>query len=222
MKKYIFSRLLMINELYSYACPKLSEEQKSSFSFLPTILGVSLFSLLIALLGGVTLCIVVTTLYVGLSFLCFLDKDFNSKHLKLTMLGIVDMSIAFIYIIEYRYSQYHVVLWSIILGVVFFVIYEVLLFIKVKNKSNSFVNKTGATASIGASTLFLIALIYKVVNSISGLQFFVGMALVLLCASAVLLDMIFVQKLIIYLFTRTKVQVNCEDVKKTETIDKKS
>lgn len=210
----------MVNELYLYACPKLSSEQKNQFNMF-LVLCLSLYSFVSGFIDEIVFGIVVAILYFTLSLLTFLDKDFKSRYLKLTMLACIDISIASMYIFGTIYQHYQVISWSIIFGIIFFVIYEIVVFTKIKNKRySSSTNNTVTNVAVSGSTIFLFVLIFRIFNRIPGLQFLLVMILVLLCAAIILFTMILIQKLIIYLFTRNKIQANFDDEKEINEIDK--
>lgn len=210
----------MIDELYFYAFPKILDKQKVQIN-LSHILCIALYSFMTVFVGKSIFGIVITALYLIVSLLFLLDKDYKSKYLKLTMLACAIIAVASLYIFESFNQQNHVVFWSTIFGSFFFVMYEIVIFIKIKHKCySSYTNTNIKVNPVRGITIFLAVLIFRFFNRLPALHFLIVTILVLLSAAIILLTMISVQKLIIYLFTRNKVQVNCENVEATDEIEK--
>ena len=201
----------MIEELYFYASPKLTTENKPTFN-LSTVLCLAMFSFL-TVFSSVVIGILITTLYLGLSLFAFLVKDVRLRSLALSMLAIVNIAVVSMYIFGIMYlNDIQFVFWSVIFGIVFFVINEFVWFTKIKKRYySSAIKSTATTATVTASTIFLFVLIFRIFNKIIGLRFVMVIVLVFLSAASVFFAMILFQKLIIYIFTRNKVQVNCND-----------
>lgn len=195
----------MKNELYIYACPKLSDDQGQSLNVFP-ILCVTLFSSLSLFFGNIGVSVVIMTLYVGLSLLTFLDKDIKSRYMKLIMLCAADISFFGLYIIAKFYPDYKVILWSIIFAIVFFIIYEVVVIIKIKKtlySSPSDNDKT--TVVVGALGVLIFTRIFRILRKIPIFQNLVVSILILLGSAMLTVSMMLIQKLIIYLCTRDKI-----------------
>lgn len=207
----------MIYELYSYACPKLLENQKNQFNIFH-VFCVVFFSSFILLIGDYAFGIAVTISYLVLSLLSFLDKDFKAKFLKLVMLCILDLSVVSTYVLARLFHDYPVIFWVIIFGIIFSISYEILFFIKIKKKlySNPSKNKK-ATYITTASDVLLFTLIFRIINKKS--PNLAVIIMIFLCASMVLISIISLQKLIIYLLTKNKIQVNSKNVKATDDVD---
>ena len=211
----------MIEELYCYASPKIAVGQKSPFD-LSHVMCVALYSFLIVVVD-ITVGLLATALYLGVSFLTFLDKDIKSRLLKLIMLGCLDIIVVSLYFFTKVFPNYRIVFWSIVFGTVFFVIYEIVVFTKIKKKRySSSVNSTSTTVAVSGSTLFLFVIIFRIFNKNSGLKFLIVISIVLISSAVVFFDMILVQKLVIYLITKNKVQIKCDDVKEIDSNKKNS
>ncbi len=202
----------MIEELYFYANPKLTAENKSPFNLFH-VLCVALFSLLIAF-SNIPLGILVTTLYLGVSLLTFLDKDQKSRGLTLGMLACVNISVVGIYIFGKVYANnLQTIIGSVLFGFIFFAIYEIVVFTRIKKRyySSSVVPNIATTATISSFTILLSVFVFKCFSRIQGIQFWIVITLMLLCAAIVLFAMILLQKLIIYKLTKNKIQANFDD-----------
>ena len=199
----------MINELYTYACPKMSAAQKDLFNTFVVIVCTALFSSLAAVFVNIIVGIVVTTVYVILSFLTFIDKDIKSRYMEQVSLCITDISIITIYMFSKIYPEYKSAFLSVIFGIVFLVIYEIVLIAKIKKKLYSNTSKSKKIPIIfGSSTVFVFTLIFKLLNKNPSTQDLAVFIFILLCATVILGAVISVQKLIIYLATRDKIQEN--------------
>ena len=207
----------MTNELYFYACPKLSENEKNRFDILH-VFCVVFFSSFILLIGDIAFGIVVMISYLVLSLLSFLDKDFKSRFLKLVMLCVLDISVVSAHVLARLFPDSPVILGIIIFGIIFSISYEILFFIKIKKKSysNSLKNKK-STYIVTTSSVLLSTSIFKIIFKKS--QNLAIIIMVFLCAAMVLASIISLQKLIIYLLTRNKIQVNSENVEATDDVD---
>jgi len=208
----------MIKELYIYSCPKLSAEQKNTFNILH-ILCVSLLSSFIAIFFDITLGIVITGLYLGSSLLvCFIDKNYKTRYLKLVSLCVLDVTVAAIYMFSKLYPETPLAFGTIIGGILLSVIYEIVVFIKIKRKyysSRSYNNKI--IYAVSASSLFLVTVIFKIISKIPAFNNLVAVFLMLLCSAMLLVTLISIQKLIVYLLTKNKIQEDCDSTK--EEID---
>ena len=207
----------MTNELYSYACPKLLENQKNQFNIFH-VFCVVLFSSFILLIGDFAFGIAVIISYLVLSLLSFFDKDFKSRYLKLVMLCILDISVVSTHVLAKLIHDYPVIFLVIIFGIVFSMSYEIFFFIKIKKRlySNPSKNKK-ATYIVTTSSVLLFTLIFRIINKKS--QNLAVIIMIFLCAGTVLISIISLQKLIIYLLTKNKIQVNSENVKATDDVD---
>lgn len=207
----------MINELYFYACPKLSENEKNRFNIFH-VFCVVLFSSFILLIEDIAFGIAVMISYLVLSLLCFLDKDFKSRYLKLVMLCVLDISVVSTHVLAKLFYDYPVIFLVIISGIIFSMSYEILFFIRIRKKlySNPSKNKK-STYSVTASSVLLSTMIFRIINKNS--PNLAVMIMVFLCAGMVLASIISLQQLIIYLLTKNKIQVNSENVKATDDAD---
>ena len=195
----------MINELYIYARPKLSEEQKNQFNVLH-VLCIAFFSSLTLLMDGVVFGIVTTVTYVALSLLTFLDKDFISRYLKLATLGLLNIFVAGTYFFVKLFEITWIVSYIVVLGVVFCVIYEIVVFIKIKNRLYSSPKKTSKSVFVfSGSTLILLVLVNRLFKIIPGYLSFRVLLIAMLLSAMVLIVVMSVQKTIIYIITRNKI-----------------
>jgi len=207
----------MTNELYSYASPKLSENGKNRFNIFH-VFCVLLFSSFILLIGDIAFGIVVMISYLVLSLLSFLDKDFKSRYLKLVMLCVLDISVVSTHVLAKLFHDYPVIFLVIIFGIIFSMSYEILFFIRIRKKLYSTPSKNKkATYSVTTSSVLLSTLIFRIINKKS--PNLAVMIMVFLCAGMVLISIISLQKLIVYLLTKNKIQVNSENVKATDGVD---
>ena len=207
----------MTKELYSYACPKLSENDKNRFNIFHVIC-MALFSSFIFLVRDIAFGIAITISYLVLSLLCFLDKDFKSKFLKLVMLCVWDVSVVSTYVLARLFPDYPMFLGVIIIGIVFIMSYEILFFVKIKKKLYSSPSKDKKeTYIVSASSVFLSVLIFRIINKKS--QNLSVIIMIFLCASMLLISVISTQKLIIYLLTKNKIQRNSDNVKVTDDVN---
>jgi len=196
----------MTNELYRYACPKLSAKQASSSSMFTLVFLVTLFSSLLILADVVT-GIIITSLYFGLSLLTFVNKDLKLRYMELVVLCVLDVCILCIYMFSKVFPAHQVFLWSAILGIVFSVIYEITFCIKIKNgRYSNPSNNKGVTTAVSSSTIFLFVLIFKLLNNNSGTKDLAVIVLMLLCGAIILVTVISIQKLIVYLVVRGQIQ----------------
>ena len=213
----------MIDELYTYACPAVSSESKKTNIFL--ILSMTLASLVfIGFMGNTVLCIAVTASYLLLSFLSLLDKDLKSRFLKVAILSVLDVLVLGMFVLSKVFSNYLLSLWIIILGTIFSLSYEIVVFVKIKNKLYS-CPKKAKRSSLAIKWGLIIVLFSLFRNVFRNNPIFqkLDLLIMILCLSFfVVVFIMLLQKLIIYLFTRNKVQINFEDVKETDEIDKKS
>ena len=197
----------MLNELYTYACPKISDIQKSPFNLLTLILCVTLFSSLSIFFGNTVLGIIITVLYMGLSIFTFIDKDFISRYMKLVALCVLDISVVCIYMFSIVFPEHRLPFWSIIMGVIVSIIYEVVVVIKIKNRLySSPPNNTRNILTISFSTLFLFTLIFRFFKKDPNHKSLVVIILVFLCSLVLLGVFVSVQKLVIYLIIKNKIQ----------------
>lgn len=197
----------MINELYLYACPKLSEQHKSPLSMLYLVLVTVIFSSFTLFFGNIAFGVVLSTVYLGLSLLSFIDKDVKSKYMKLVTLCVFDISIVCIYLFSKVYPGYQLAFWSIILGVILTIIYEITEIYKIKNKLYSSTSKSKKNLSvISAPVLFLVILIFRFIRKIPSTQYLVVIILIFLSSMTILGGVISLQKLIVYLMVRNKIK----------------
>ena len=107
------------------------------------------------------------------------------------------------------YPEYKSAFWSVIFGIVFLVIYEIVLIVKINKKLYSNTSKSKKIPIIfGSSTVFVFTLIFKLLNKNPSTQDLAVFIFILFCATVILGAVISVQKLIIYLATRDKIQEN--------------
>ena len=198
----------MIEELYMYSLPNLIQTSKSPFNIFH-ILCVTFVSSLSVFFGNVIFGVAITVLYVGLSLLTLLDKDFYSKYMKLVALCIFDISITGIYIFSKVFPFRQLALWIIVLGSILLVIYEISVFVKVKNKFYSLSkNKKKSARGISALTIMLASTVFGAFRKNPKLQFLAFIYVIIISSMALLGCVMSLQKLIIYLMTRNKVERN--------------
>lgn len=196
----------MIKELYVYSCPKLSENQKNIFNWFH-ILCVALFSSLTAIFGNIAFAVVLTVLYLGLSLLAFINKDFKSRYMMLVSLCIVDISIVSIYLCTNFFPEYDCTKWAIIGGILFCFIYEIVVFVKIKNKAYSSPSPPQkASVAISATALLGVSLLFGLLYRNPQTQFMIALVFMLLCATIILVSVISVQKTIVFFMVKNKVQ----------------
>ena len=194
----------MKNELIAYAKPNISKTDKSPFNMLHIFL-VSLFSSLTALLGNITFGIVVVAVYLGLSLLCFIDKNVITRYLKLVLLCVIDVSVACIYIFNKCYPDAQIVTQSFLWGLIFFTVYEVVVFVKIKKRAySSKINNKKSNSSVIVITVFVFTLVFKLLNNNPDTQYLIFMILTLLCSATILIDLMMLQKNIIYIICNCK------------------
>jgi len=196
----------MIKELYTYACPKLSVEQGNPFNIL-YVLCITSFSSLAILFGNVVLGVVITALYLGLSLLSFLDKDLISRYMKLATLCVFDVFGVGLCLFSKIFSGYRFSFWTIICGIIISVIYEIVIFFKIKNRLYTSPTKKGKSAtavSISAVALGLLA--FKLLSSNPDQKALLVMALTVLCSVVMLGCIMGIQKLVIYSITKNKIE----------------
>ena len=200
----------MIHELYIYAKPKQFETKRTGY--LPGIFAMVLFSAFIAIAGDLKLSLIVISIYMALTFLCFLDRDCTSRYMKVVMLILVDMSFVSIYSCEQLFPERGLIHWSIIFGIAFSVIYETVVFIKIKNRNYSNPDKNSKTIlpTMSLSAILLPVLFVRILKVTPYADVSLLVVFTLLCAMVVLLAVISIQKLIIYLLVRNKIQKNFE------------
>ena len=204
----------MIKELYAYACPKLPE-QKNPFNLLGVIC-ITLFSSLSLIFGDMVLGAVITIVYLGLSLLCYLDKDPNSQYLKLVTLGILDISAIFIYLFSVFYQSITWIFISLGIGCIFAFIYEVVFVIKIKKGNySSPANNKKLTYGVSVTTILLCSFVFRILRKIPAFQNLVSVLLLLLSGAILLGAVISAQKLIIYVFTKNKVRNACDNLNTT-------
>ena len=209
----------MVNELYTYAVPRLSKvEHAKQVVNIPNTLYVAFPSLLILLMKEFIFCIAIIISYLALAFLCFLDKDNISRCLKWTVLSILNILVISSYLLAKLKQDYSLIFLIIIFGVVFFVSYEIVFIIKIKKRLYSFPQKNKrATYIVSTSNVFLFILIFRVISR--SYHDLAVMILVLLCSVVALYAMILIQKLILYLIVRNKI---LDETAKELTFRKKS
>ena len=194
----------MKNELIAYAKPNISKTDKCPFNMLH-IFVVSLFSSLTALMGNISFGIVVAAVYLGLSLLCFIDKNVITRYLKLVLLGVIDVSVACIYIFNKCYPDAQIVTQSFLWGLIFFTVYEVVVFVKIKKRAySSKINNKKSNSSVIVITVFLFTLVFRLLNRNPDTQYLIFMILTLLCSAAILIDLMMLQKNIIFIICNYK------------------
>ena len=195
----------MRKELYIYACSEIAKDGKSPFGAFQ-ILCIALFSSFIAVLGDVAFGVIVTALYLGLSFLTFIDKDVRSKHMMLKVLSVLDVTVLFIYLFSIVFPDYALVLWSITVGIVIFVIYEIIVVVKLKKRLYSMpLNNKNAILTVSVPILLLFSLGTRILFKNQNSHFFLLIIVTILCSCAISGCLASFQKLIVYLIIRNKV-----------------
>ena len=196
----------MNKELYAYACPKLSKEQTSPFNVFCFIFGVTLFSSLVGFVN-LTLGVIISALYLVLSLLTFLNKDVKSRYLMMISLGILDVSIVMISFSSIMYPMYPFIFWSLIWAFIFIVIYEIVVFIKIKKcyyTSPHHQNKI--VKGVSFSTVLLSVFASRFLTRNPMFRDLLAMTIVILSSICLLGFVISIQKLIIYLIVKNKAQ----------------
>ena len=170
------------------------------------------FSSFIAMAGSIKLSLIVIFVYTVLSFLCFLDKDCTSRYMKLVMLITADMFFTSVYVCEKMFSGRGLIYWSITFGIAFSLIYEVVVFVKLKNRNYSDPNKKNKAIlpTMSLSATLLPVLFIRVLKNTPYADTLFFITSILICAVAMLFAVISIPKLIIYLLTRNKIQKNFE------------
>ena len=197
----------MIDELYTYACPNLSQEQKDPFNRVCLILGTIFFSSFAIFMGKIYISIILTISYLLLSILTFFDKDNKTSHMKLSTLSSLTVLVTGVCVISEMDSDCNLPLLTIVLGIVFSLIYEVIVIIKIKNKLYSYPRNTRKiNLVISSSTVALGILLLTVLWKLPLFSSRLSLIIVLSCSLWMLICIMLLQKLIIYLFTKNKVQ----------------
>ena len=200
----------MINELYVYSNPKLSGYHKEPFRIFCLIFGSLLFSSFVVLVGKIIFGFVLMASYLLLSLLSLAGKDFKSKYLRLTSLCLLDISLASLGLFATIWPNHQIPLWSVIFCFFFWVIYEIIWFVKIKKRLYSCPSKSKkSTYIVSTSSVLLCTLILRIIRKIS--QTLAVTITIFLCSATVLISIISLQKLIIYLLTRNKIQESCDD-----------
>lgn len=198
----------MIDELYLYACPKLLKEQKRTSDILYIMFFTMFFSAVFTLLiGKFVFAIVHVVLYLFLSSLLFLNKDFNSRYMGISAVSILSILLTAICMLSYLFPGSQLPLLILVFGVIFSISYEIVFILKIKKKLYSTPPKSKKTVFIvSTSNVFLYILIFRIINKKQ--PKLAVMILVLLCSVVVLFAIILFQKLIIYLLTKNKIQAS--------------
>ena len=126
----------MKKELYFYAKPNLPNENECPFNWLH-ILCVSLFSSLTLFLGNITFGIIILAVYPSLSLLTYIDKDMISRYLKLSLLAVVCVYVAGMYIAKHLFPEAQIALHSLFGGLIFFACHEVSVITKIKKRASA-------------------------------------------------------------------------------------
>lgn len=195
----------MKKELYIYARPNLPNS-KSTFTILPVIcvamfLGLSFFN------GNIVFTIILTASYLVLSLLAFLDKDQMSRHLALSFLALTSVSIVLLFNTDRFFANFNVILWTIILGIIVFICYDILVFVKIKNKlysTNDSVNKKVVT-SVSFLSILGFSVFLRICSNIPEFQNIEVLMIMLFAVIILFTALMMLQKLIIYLFVRNKI-----------------
>lgn len=202
----------MKNELYIYACPKMSAEQQNPFNIFAFILCTTLFSSLAAIFGNTVFGIAVTAIYLVLSLLTFIDKDKKSRYMEQVSLCALDVSVIGIYMFSIMFPEQSAAFWSVIFGVGFSVIYEIIFIVKIKKKLYSNPSKSKKLPIISTSaTVLVFSLIFSLLNKNPSTQDLAAIVLMLLCGSVILGAVISLQKLVIYLIIRNNIKEDFSD-----------
>lgn len=209
---------LMLNELYLYSYPKVLKDTPNVFKIWHIFyLLLPAFTLaVVSITYSVVLMSIVSILYL----LCFIQKNVIIRHMKIIVVFALDLATVIITISLTLFSELNLVLYLIIVGIISTIVYEIFIFIKIKKRGYSEPKKQNREVYISGGLCGLIG--YFIVNIFIRSQSVMELILILISSITVLFVVISVQKLIIYLFTRNKVQANFEDMKETDEIDKKN
>ena len=173
----------MIDELYHYAYPKLTEEQKKLSNTVYLIFGTVFISgILTLLIKEFFFCIAHIVLYLMLSLLGIFDKDYISRHLKMSTISILSLLVTILRVISYTFSEYKLPLWIIGIGILFFVIYDVVILTRIKNKRYFSANNKATTSTVSTSTILFAIIIFRIFNRIPGGDFLVITSIVIIGA----------------------------------------
>ena len=198
----------MINELYLYSFPKILKDKPSGFEIWHALAPVVYASFLLVvdtMLAG----IIIMSLSLILYLLCFIEKDPILKHMKIVTVLALNFAAVTTIIVLMLFPESNARFNSVIWCIIFSVIYEIAVFIKIKNKLYSCPNdkdKNLYTAIIVG--LLLIYFANKIFLKNSEYQNFSTLIMILMSSFSMLCVVIAIQKLIVYLFTRNKVSEN--------------
>ena len=197
----------MINELYLYSFPKVLKDKPSGFTiwhlaFL--ILPISVLLVESMVYSIITMC-TVSILYL----LCFIEKDLIIRHLKMVIVFALTLALVSTEIVSIVCPNLPVMLYSFIGCIISSIIYEIVICIKIKkrcySKSSNIDKKFFAILTI---ILLLIYFVNKAFLRNPNYQKIFNMVMIAMSSLAMLCVVISVQKFIVYLFTKNKIQSN--------------
>ena len=205
----------MLSELYLYAFPKVLKDKPSQFKIWHvSILMLFPFMLWVEnMVFSLSIMLSVLVLYL----LCFAIKDLILRHLNIVVLFALDFAIVLIYMMDMIFPNYRLVPNSIIGGIIISIIYEIVVFIRIKNKFYS--NPTDMDKKIYSIAAVILIIFYISKNLFlknSEDQSVIAIGITVICSFAALCVVISIQKLVVYLLTRNKIQMDCNNGKEIE------
>ena len=208
----------MFNELYLYSYPKVLKDTPSIFKIWHIFyLLLPAFALAVV---SIIYSIVVMSISSVLYLLCFVQKNAIIRHMKILVVFAFMFASVSAIVISAIYPELKVGLYSIIGCIILSIIYEIVILVKIKKRLYSKSININQKVYIGGASLIGL-FVYFINKFLLKIQTVHEIVMLTISSLAMLCVVISVQKLIIYLFTRNKIQTNCEDVKETDEIDKK-
>ncbi len=191
----------MINELYLYSFPKILNNQPSQFKMWHILVLILLPSLLLVenMIGSITIMFVASVLYL----LCFIEKNAIIKHMKMVVVFALDFVAVVISMSLILFPELKVVLYSIIGCIISTIVYEIVIVTKIKKRCYSESTKQNRAVYISGGLSGLIG--YFIVKIFIKFQSGIELLLISISSMAMLFVVIAVQKLVVYLFTRNKI-----------------
>lgn len=194
----------MIKELYKYAYPNYTDDNKNPFKMTLLLVLTASFYLISFCLKS-NLGFITTNLYLVLSLLNWIDKDIVSRYMKLVCLFVIAFSVIGIHACLKMIPFFNVVL-ALVLGTVAFVVYEIVFFIKIKNRIYSNPRKSKAIiVTVSSSSITMSIFIITSLLKNPSTKFLAGTFMSMLFAVVIYADFVGIQKYVIYLYARNKI-----------------
>ena len=199
----------MLSELYLYAFPKVLKDKPSQFKIWHVLILILSGSVLLveSMIVGITIMSATSVLYL----LCFAEKNAVIRHMKMVVVFALTFAAMAVNIALIIAPEARVVLTSIIGCIFICVIYEIVIFIKIKKRLYSIQTNTNQKdCAIGASSGLIVYFINKLLLKNQNI---VAIVIIMISSFAMLCVVISIQKLVVYLLTRNKIQIDCNDGK---------